>query len=59
MEGVYLFSKRRKKKKTQRKKNHREKKKKCREGRELTDLLAFAFGMKRSSCFLLSTFLQR
>jgi hypothetical protein len=47
-----------KKKKHKEKKNHREKEKmQRREGVYLCSL-AFAFGMKRSSCFLLSTFLQ-
>jgi len=37
--------------------NHKEEKN-AKKGRSLTSSVASAFGMKRSSCFLLSTFLQ-
>jgi hypothetical protein len=56
---IFFFSNRKKERKTQRKKNHRkEEKMQMREGAYLSSL-AFAFGMKCSSCFLLSTFLER
>jgi hypothetical protein len=48
--GIFFFSSRRKNKK------HREKKN-VKKGGSLPSL-AFAFGMKLSSCLLLSTFLQ-
>jgi hypothetical protein len=58
--GIFFFSNKKKGKKHKEKKTIEKKKyaKKKREGTYLSSL-AFVFGMKCSSCFLLSTFLQR
>jgi hypothetical protein len=55
--GVFFFSSKREEKKHKEKKTIERKKMQRREGAYLSSL-AFAFGMKCSSCLLLSTFFQ-
>ncbi len=57
--GIFFFSSKRRKRKHTKKKNHRKEKKMQRKEGAYLSSLASAFGMKCSSCFFLSTFLQR